>query len=75
MIVVEVLTRAAVTVAICTEGGKVWVACTGSELEVLLTAGGREILKRGAARQREAAAAKKKNAKRCILTVKHVSDL
>lgn len=74
MIVVGGLTRAAVAVEMCTEGGEVLLAVVGSEIEVLLAGAGREILGTGAARQRKAAPRKKrKNAKKCIVTVMQVS--
>lgn len=70
MIVVEELSRAAVAVEMCTEGEEVMLAVVGSELEGLLTGAGREILGTGVARQRKAAPKKrKKNAKKCIVTV------
>lgn len=73
MIVVEELSRATVTVEMCTEGEEV-MRVVGSELEGLLTGTGREILGTGAARQRKAAPKKrKKNAKKCIVTVMQVS--
>lgn len=75
MIVVGELTRAAVAVEMCTEGDEVMLAVAGSELEMLLAGAGEEILGTGAARQRKAAPKKRKrNAKKCIVTVMQVSQ-